>query len=180
MKVHYTGAKPEISPVQQKKIAAEFAKLGKIIDRGGEKDAHVIFSHERHLTKAEITVHYLHHPLVAACSEANGGTALVAALKKFETQLIKTQAKFRETKIRPAMKASGGPASERVEPAPKAPAARIRKVTLRKGRKPMTAEEAAIELDGKNPYLVYRDAESGGLSVIIVRDGGFDLIEGLG
>ena len=182
MKVHYTGAKPEFTPVQQKKIVAEFAKLSKMIDnKGGEKDAHVIFSHERHLTKAEITIHYLHHPLVAACSDSNGGTALIAALKKFETQLIKTQAKWRETKIRPAKKASGGAVAEAVEPAPRPPVARIRKISLRKGRKPMTAEEAAIALDGHNPYLVYQDAETGGLSVMIVRaDGGFDLIESLG
>ena len=152
------------------------------MDKRGEKEAHVIFSHERHLTKAEITINYLHHPLVAAATDANGATALIAALKKFETQLIKLEAKQRETKIRPAKKASsGGGVSEAVEPAPKAPPARIRKVTLRKGRKPMTAEEAMIALDGTGPYLLYQDAEGAGLSVLIVRaDGGFDLIEGLG
>ena len=181
MKVHYTGAQPEFTPAQQKKITAEFAKLSKMIDKGGEKDAHVIFSHERHLTKAEITINYYDHPLVAACSHTNGGTALTAALKKFESQLIKTQGKWRETKIRPAMKAAGATVVEAVEPSPKQPPPPIRKVTLRKGRKPMTADEAIIALDGKAPYLLFQDAETGGLSVVIGRpDGGYDLIEAAG
>jgi len=41
----------------------------------------------------------------------------------------------------------------------------------------MTIEEAMLEIDGRD-YVVYRDAESDRLSVLIRRrDGNFDLIE---
>jgi putative sigma-54 modulation protein len=42
----------------------------------------------------------------------------------------------------------------------------------------MTVDEAVIEMDGSRDYLVYRDANTGGLSVLLRRrDGHFDLVE---
>jgi hypothetical protein len=42
----------------------------------------------------------------------------------------------------------------------------------------MTLDEALLEMDQNRDYLVYRDAEREGLSVLIRRrDGHFDLIE---
>ena len=45
-------------------------------------------------------------------------------------------------------------------------------------RKPMTLEEALLEMDKKRDYLVYRDAETDRVSVLVRRrDGHFDLVE---
>ena len=45
-------------------------------------------------------------------------------------------------------------------------------------RKPMTLEEAVLEMDGDRNYMVYRDAESDRVQVLVKRrDGHFDLIE---
>jgi len=43
----------------------------------------------------------------------------------------------------------------------------------------MTLDEAVLEMDRKRDYLVYRDAETDRISVLVRRkDGDFDLIEG--
>jgi len=42
----------------------------------------------------------------------------------------------------------------------------------------MTVDEAMLEMDPTRDYLVYRDAQREGLSVLVRRrDGNFDLIE---
>ena len=47
-----------------------------------------------------------------------------------------------------------------------------------KKRKPMTLEEAMLEMDGRD-YLVYRDAQTDRVNVLLRRrDGHFDLVEG--
>jgi putative sigma-54 modulation protein len=45
-------------------------------------------------------------------------------------------------------------------------------------RKPMTLDEAVLEMDNTRDYLVYRDTQREGVSVLVRRrDGNFDLIE---
>ena len=55
---------------------------------------------------------------------------------------------------------------------------RVYKVEDHKKRKPMTVEEAVLDLDKKRDYVVYRDADTGRTTVLIRRrDGHFDLVE---
>ena len=55
---------------------------------------------------------------------------------------------------------------------------RVYHVDQHKKRKPMTVEEAALDLDKTRDYVVYRDAETGRTSVLIRRrDGHLDLVE---
>jgi putative sigma-54 modulation protein len=69
------------------------------------------------------------------------------------------------------------------EPAPETdaetePERRIYHVNQQK-RKPMTLDEAVIQMDNKRDYLVYRDAQTDRVSVLVRRrDGHFDLVEG--
>jgi putative sigma-54 modulation protein len=45
-------------------------------------------------------------------------------------------------------------------------------------RKPMTLDEALMEMEKERDYLVYRDAETDRVSVLVRRrDGHFDLVE---
>ena len=45
-------------------------------------------------------------------------------------------------------------------------------------RKPMTLDEAVMAMEKKGDYVVYRDAETGRVSVLVRRrDGHFDLVE---
>jgi hypothetical protein len=46
------------------------------------------------------------------------------------------------------------------------------------GRKPMTLEEALIEMESGEDYIVYRDIDASCVSVLVRRqDGHYDLIQ---
>ncbi len=74
----------------------------------------------------------------------------------------------------------GAAVPEETEPEEERPATgRDFRVNLHNQRKPMTLEEALLEMeDGHRDYLAYRDAETERVSVLLRRrDGNFDLIE---
>lgn len=176
MKVHYTGKLEKLDEASTKKVDAKFAKLGKLLDRRSEKEAHVILTKERRERRAEITVNYYDHPLVGVSAAPDFLTALLAACDKIEKQVLKLQTKRRDTKRR-AGEVSTPDAVAVLEKVPTAEP-RVYRVNHADSRKPMTVEEAMIEIGGKRNYVVYRDAETGGLSVLVRRnDGHFDLVE---
>lgn len=189
MKVNYTG-KVELSSAQQRKIEAKIAKLGKLLDRKHERDAHVVVAQQRHLHKAEVTVNFHDHPLVGAGSSADPFTAIQEAIEKLEKQAIKVLAKWRDTKRMPrkatvgaqlaerAMEKAASAGARKAVPAETKPAPKVRRVNRKADGKPMTLDEAMLEMEGDRNYLVFRDAETDQLSVMIRRpDGNFDLIE---
>jgi putative sigma-54 modulation protein len=97
MKVTYTGRHVELSPAQTRKIEAEFAKIGKLLDNGrGQAEAHVVLSHERHLNNVEVTVPYHNHELKGQAADADLFSAIHAAVAKLETQAIKVREKWRD------------------------------------------------------------------------------------
>jgi len=176
MKIAYTGKLEKLDPVSQKKLDARIAKLSKMLDGRGEKEAHVIFTRQRHLHQAEITVNYYDHPLVGAGDATEKLTALLAAFDKLEKQVVKHRTKWRDAKR------NGGGALKQIAPAAEtAPAeeaqeTRINRVRLSK--RPMSAEEALMEISVKKNYIAFQDADSGGVSILIRRpDGHFDLVE---
>ena len=180
MKITYTGRQVELAPAQLKKLEARFAKVGKLLDGRKECEAHVILSLERRLHHAEATVNYYHHQLVGIGSNGDLFTAIHSAIEKLEKQAVKTRTKWRDTKRMP--RKSG----EAEEPAAVAEAeseseaeGRVFRVNHHQKRKPMTLEEALLEMDKSRDYLVYRDATTDRISVLLRRrDGNFDLVEG--
>lgn len=186
MKITYTGKIEKLQPAQQTKFETRIAKLGKLLDRKYEKDARVVVTTERHLTNVEIRGQWYDHPLVCTGSDADVFNALTKALDKLEKQVLKLQAKWRDSK-RTSTKEKAVPVAEPtpVEAKPKAapkraegPDRRVYRVNRHDGHKPMTVEEAVLELGKNKDYLVYRDAETDRLSVLVRRrDGHFDLVE---
>ena len=180
MKITYTGRQVELAPAQLKKLETRFAKVGKLLDGRRECEAHVILSLERHLHQAEVTVNYYNHQLVGVGSNGDLFTAIHTAIEKLEKQAVKTRTKWRDTKRTPRK------ASEEAAPAgpPEAEAEaenerRVYRVNHHQKRKPMTLEEALLEMDKNRDYLVYRDAETDRTAVLVRRrDGNFDLVEG--
>jgi ribosomal subunit interface protein len=79
MNVSYKGIKQELAPRIQTKIDAKFAKLSKLLEQRGEREAHVVVTQERHLYHAEVTVQFYDHQLVAIESDGELFTALNAA-----------------------------------------------------------------------------------------------------
>lgn len=179
MKITYTGRQVELAPAQLKKLESQFSKIGKLLDGRREVEAHVILSLERHLHHAEVTINYYGHQLAGLGSSADLFTAIHGAAEKLGKQAVKAREKWRDTKRTP--RKANAPA----EPAPAAAEAepekeqRVYRVNHHEKRKPMTLDEALLEMDKDRDYLVYRDADRDRISVLVRRrDGNFDLIEG--
>ena len=178
MKLTYTGRQVELAPAQLKKLEEQFAKSGKLLDGKGDCEIHVVLSLERHLHRAEATVNYFGHELVGLAAEPDLFTAIHAAAQKLEKQALKARAKWRDANRKPH---KGAPEAD-TEPASAEPQAQSRvhiyHINNYDRRKPMTLEEALLEMDGARDYVVYRDAVSDRVSVLIRRrDGHCDLIE---
>src|SRR5579863_1312980 len=96
MKISYRGVQGELPPKVQEKLDAKFAKISKMLERRGEKEAHVVITTERHLQKAEITIQFYDHQLVGIGSDVDLFTSMSEAIDKLETQAVKLRAKWRE------------------------------------------------------------------------------------
>ena len=109
--------------------------------------------------------------------------------ENLEKQVVKMRAKWRDTHRHKKDKAAV-PAPEPVVPpsGKKSKAAlaannskkpsRVFKVDHQDGRKPMTLEEAMLEMGNSQDYMVYRDAVTNKISVLMRRgDGHLDLVE---
>ena len=180
MKVSYKGMHGDLPPQLQTKLDAKFSKLSKLLEQRGEKEAHVVVTDERHLRQAEITLQFYDHQLVGIGADADLFTALTQAVEKLEKQAVKQRARRREKARRTdARKTAGSPPAEPLRANPDGDAARrIFRANHHERRKPMTLEEALLEMDDGREYLVYRDAEKERVSVLVRRrDGHFDLIE---
>jgi putative sigma-54 modulation protein len=187
MKVSYTGKQKGLLPAQVKKLGARIAKVARLVDiPQTEREAHVILSHERHLICAEVTVSFFDHKVVGASSDTDQFTAISDAFDKLEKQILKLRTKWRDTKRGP--KEFWGEEEEETEnPVPAeaemrdeegSAGRRVFRADNHTHRKPMTMEEALLEIEQGREYVVYRDAESDRLSVLVRRrDGNYDLIE---
>ncbi len=184
MNISYVGKRPELKPDLQRKLDVKWDKLAKLIEWKGQREAHVAITTERHLTNVEVTVNFYDHSLVGFGSDSDYFTAASTALDKLEKQALKVRTKFRDTKRGAKDKSVEGTAESAPELAETAqresepePVVRIFRVNHHDQRKPMTLDEAILEIDDRT-YIVYRDAEKQCVSVLIRRaDGNFDLIE---
>jgi len=196
MKVSYTGRHEAFPPRPRATFEAKLQKLSKMIDRRGEREAHVILAHERFLHKVDITINAWDHALVGSGSNADLVIAANDALEKVEKQILKLRNKWRDTKRykgKALQTASAAPEAPAPVPGPKKrstvaarkSAARnnsgrkkIFRVNHNDGSKPMTVEEAMLEMEQSQDYMVYRDAQTDRVTVLMRRpDGNFDLIE---
>ena len=176
MRVHYTGVPSGLNTTQQKQIEARLKRIGKVLDKKGEKEGHVILTAVRHLRQAEITVNHHNHAFAGKASAKDDYSALASAIDKLEKQIVKQESKWRsQSRVTSAAK------SLEPEPMPAAvetPATRVFRTALKNNRKPMTADEAVLALSKKQNYIAFHDADSGGPAILVRRaDGNLDLIE---
>ncbi|MEO8128585.1 MAG: ribosome-associated translation inhibitor RaiA [Bryobacteraceae bacterium] len=186
MNITYKGKQEKFYPAQTEKIEAKFKKLAKILDGKGEKSSHVILASNRGVHSAEITVNYLDHSLVGAAKDGDQYTAMTGALEKLEKQILKLRAKRRNVDKTTKTPWAKGDSEAAAMAAPKEEPSRrngsaktIYRVDYKTTtRKPMTLDEAVLELGSTGDYIVYRDARKDCMSVLIRRpDGHLDLIE---
>ena len=172
MQVSYTGIHQELPPKIQAKLDAKFAKLAKLLDGKGEHKAHVVVSTQKRSVRAEVTVQFYDHQFVGIGTHTDMFTALSTALEKLDSQAVRQRDKWRENHRRNGV----APTTPAAEPAT-SDRKRVFRITAGR-RKPMTLEEALIEMENNQNYVLYRDATSERVHVLIRRnDGHFDLIE---
>jgi putative sigma-54 modulation protein len=196
MKITYTGRHDAFPPKQRAKLEAKLQKIAKLVERKGEREAHVILTQERFLHNIEITFNAWEHSFIGVGSDRDVEVAANTALDKLEKQIMKLRTKWRDTSRRHKDKAAT--VSQAISEAPvaklraktgKTSAAAVahakgdRKKVFRVNHgdgssKPMTLEEAMLEMEASQDYLVYRDARTDRVTVLMRRpDGHFDLIE---
>jgi putative sigma-54 modulation protein len=178
MKITYTGRQVELAPAQARNLAAHFTKIGKMLDGRRECEAHVILSLERRVHSAEATINYFGHQLVGLGSSNDLFTAVHSAVEKLEKQAVKARTKWRDTKRTPHKASPEVEAEPPAEADAEAEPERLIYHVNHQKRKPMTLDEAVMAMEKKGDYVVYRDAETDRVSVLVRRsDGHFDLVE---
>ncbi len=193
MRLIVSGKTKDFTPELEEKFTSRIAKLSKFVERRGEREAHISHQIERHLHKVQVIVNFYDHSLVGEGVDADLDTALCQAVEKLEKQIVNLRSRWRDTHrdakgVRETKEGwNGGPPapaeSEAPEPAKarlngRAPKPKIFRVNYEEDRKPMTLEEAMLEMESQQDYVVFRDADRDCLSVLVRRtDGNYDLIE---
>jgi putative sigma-54 modulation protein len=185
MKLIFSGKTKEFTPDLQQKFSAKLAKLSKLVERRGEREAHVMHQMQRHLHKVEVVVNFYDHALIGEGSDADLDKALIGAAAKLEKQVLKMRGRWRDThrdakSVRSIKETPEETAKEPAKAKPNGRAAKpkIFKLNYRDDRKPMTLEEALLEMEANVNYFVYRDSSRDCLAVLVRRaDGNLDLIE---
>ena len=191
MKLIYSGKTKDFTPELERKVEAKLGKLSKMIEQRGEREAHVTHRVERHLHKVEIVTNVYDHSLIGEAADADLSTAFHQALENLERQIVKLRNRWRDTHRDPkSVRASKEGWENENTPEEQSPAEKPKGVSNARaakpkifrvdydGRKPMTVDEALLEMESQADYVVYRDADRDCLSVLVRRrDGNFDLIE---
>ncbi len=191
MKISYTGRHDVFPPKQRSKFETKLQKLSKTLDRRGEKEAHVILAQERFLHKVEITVNAWEHSFIGVGTNSDLTVAAYEALDRLEKQTLKIRTKRRDANrqpgkesaalqpVAPPARSRGGRNAAALAPSSqKRSAKKVFRVNHGDGKKPMTLEEAMLEMEASQDYMVYRDAQTDRVTVLMRRpDGHFDLIE---
>ena len=176
MRFEYTGRHVDVSPAIRRHVEDHFKKLDHIFN-DSTLSTHVIIDVEKNRQTGEIVVNWRDHTLTAKDTNADMYMALTRAMAKIEKQALKLKKKIIDRKQSARSTARIAPEPDgHLEATPRPPriiAARRYPV------KPMTPEEAALNLSGKtDQFVVFRDADTSRLCVIYRRkDGNYGLIE---
>lgn len=198
MKLIVSGKTKEFTPELQEKFSLKLSKLSKLIERRGEREARVMHHMERHLHKVEVVMNLYDHQVAVNGSDLNLDNALTDAATKLEKQVLRMRTKWRTTHrdakgVRSSKESWDGEAAETANaaaaerPATAKLNGRVGKPSLKpkifrvnydEDRKPMTLDEAVMEMETGGSYTVFRNSQANCLSVLVRRgDGNFDLIE---
>ena len=176
MRFEYTGRHVEVSPAIRSHVEDHFKKLEHIFD-GTTAWTHVIIDVEKNRHIGELIVHWRDHTLTAKDINADMYMALTRAIAKIEKQALKLKKKIIDRKQGARRTAAVAPVPDgKLDATPRPP--RIM-AARRYSIKPMTAEEAALQLSSEtDQFIVFRDADTNRVGVLYKRaDGNFGLIE---
>lgn len=175
MKFEFTGRHIEVTSALRAHVEDHFAKIEHIFG-GKPAKAHVIIEVERGRHRSEILINWRNEALTAVSINSDMYQSLTQSIGKIEKQARKLKDKVID-KSHKAPKAAAVVST----PADVAEMAVTAPRIVDSGKmavKPMSPDEAAMELDGsKKQILMFRDSEGGGIGVIFRReDGNYGLI----
>jgi putative sigma-54 modulation protein len=177
MKIEFTGRQTEISPEVRKLAERKLEKIARSLPRMTR--AHVILTTDKHRQVAEVSVHSRNLDLSAVEVSTNPRLSVSNAMDKILRQAQRQRAKQRDRKGAGSARRPAPPAPRRARRAPEAeiPPRVIR--NRRRAVKPMTLDEAALELETRaEGVLVFRDADNERMRILYRRkDGHLGLIE---
>jgi putative sigma-54 modulation protein len=176
MRFEYTGRHVEVSPGIRKHVEDHFKKLDHIFN-GTEPKVHVVITVEKNRHIGELVVNWRDHTLTAKEVNADMYMALTRSMEKVEKQALKLKKKIIDRKQGARRTGAVAPTPDgQVEATPRPP----RIIAARRySIKPMTAEEAAMQVSSESDqFIVFRDADTDRIGVLYKRkDGNFGLIE---
>jgi putative sigma-54 modulation protein len=168
MKIDFTGRQTEISAELRKLAERKLAKVAKLLP--SVTRAHVILTADKHRQVAEVSVHSRQLDLAAVEVSNSPQLSVSNAIEKLLRQVDKqrTRRRARKGAASPRLTSAAAPADRRRESAEAAAPRVIR--SRRSAVKPMTLDEAALQLDtSRNDFVVFRDAENDRVSVLYKR-----------
>lgn len=180
MRLVLTGRHLDISPGLRALVNKKLARLERTLG-DAIVSAQVVCVRHKDRLEADVSLHMRgDHVLAGRASGDTWQSVITAAVDKIGRQGDRVKGKWKERKrraVRPAARLDEvAPAA--VDGQPRRAGPRVVRVT-RTALKPMTVETAAIELAASGEaYLVFRNAESDALSVLLRRgNGDFGLLE---
>jgi putative sigma-54 modulation protein len=175
MKFEYTGRHIEVTPALRSHVEEQFGKLGHLFN-GDALSAHVIIGVEKGRHQSEIVLNWRHDILTAKTDNSDMYQSLSQTIAKIEKQALKLKKKVidkHHKAVKVGVVTARGSEVTAAPPSPRIVEARDYDI------KPVTAEEAAMLLEGEeNRFLVFREAQTDRVSVIYKRkDGNYGLIQ---
>ncbi|MCE5212831.1 MAG: ribosome-associated translation inhibitor RaiA [Deltaproteobacteria bacterium] len=173
MKISVTFRNGEGENWQKVYAEEKMQKLKKYLDAPAE--AHIIISMEKFRNAMEINLSSNGWNINAKEEAKDMRIALDRCVEKIEKQLKKQREKVREHKPKSIRQSQEKSASAEEAEEVTSKITETRKIIL----KPMSFDEAIMELDEKNDrFIIYRDSSSENVSIVYRRDdGNFTLIE---
>jgi putative sigma-54 modulation protein len=177
MRLVLTGRHVDITPGIRLLVDRKLTRLQRLLGNA-IVSSQVVLTRQKDRRLADVTVHVAgDHQLSTRTAGPSWSVALTAATEKVQHQAAKLKGKWTERKRQRApVSAVAALAASPDTPATNGP--RVVRVS-RAQFKPMSVENAAIELAASgDPFLLFRNVDTDGLSVLIRRAGGaFGLIE---
>ena len=180
MRLALTGRHVEITPALQRLVEKKVGKLDRLLN-DGLVSAQVVLTLEKHRHVVDIRAHARGDHVLHGLGDTDAWeTSFSEAIEKIAQQLQKVKGKWQQRKRR-AAPAKVIAAAEAAAPEPAPEEERIPRI-MRASRylvKPMTVEEAAMEVEaGADAFLVFRNASTDSINVLYRRkDGNLGLIE---
>ena len=183
MKIEFTGRNYHVGERVKQYTERRLAKMAKFLDE--PLDVHVILEVEKRRQIAEFHLAHRHGVMQATEEAEHMRDAVHAGIEKIEKQARRSRKKFMDRRRRASRSDDGhhwplevlDPATLNATTVEGGERPRIIK-TGRLPIKPMTIDEAAVELDqSKNEFFVFRDSGTDRVSVLYRRkDANFGLI----